>query len=153
MSLAQKRTSQESILEYRDARLGLRPPLLQLYKFRVFHPLLEFRRRLRTNGVVDSVFLQERSIGLAVKATVARDLANDRPRGRLLHPIQTAAQHLRVRPGIAAHQFPIHDHAARRFPQQQLTAELHLIYKRADGYTVATRFAFPYRYGVATPDR
>src|ERR1035437_3337017 len=29
----------------------------------------------------------------------------------------------------------------------------HLIYKRADGYTVATRFAFPYRYGVATPDR
>src|ERR1035437_7028543 len=92
MSLAQKRTSQKSILENRDARLGLRPPLLQLHKFRVVHPLLEFRRRLRTTRVVDSVFLQERSIGCAVKASVAGDLANGRPRGRLLHPIQAAAR-------------------------------------------------------------
>ena len=107
------------------------PPLLPLRKCGVFHPLVQLHGRLRTDSVIDSGFFQQGRlpIGRAVESAITANLAIGRPLGCPVHPLQAPAQHLRIRlfcirSSMAVHQFPIHNHAARRFPQRQLTAKL-----------------------------
>ena len=83
-------------------------------------------------SVCDRLFCSFANAGsfiLLSSSAITVNLANGRPLGCPVHPLQAPARHLRIRlfcirSSMAVHPFPIHNHAARRFPQQQLTAKL-----------------------------